>query len=758
MEKYKNPQLPPKERAEDLLRKMTVKEKAGQLNQNILGWCAVDKGEKGCTVSEAFKDEVAVGDGLGAVYGIFRADPWSGIDLSNAIALKDNPKVANMLQRYVMENTRLGIPILFSEECPHGHQAIDGTIFPVNLAVGCSFNPALYKEEYVWISEELRARGATMALISCLDIACDPRWGRTEECYGEDPYLAAKLAQAAVEGLQGANKNADRGIAAVVKHFCAQGAAVGGHNGKHTIIGERELREIHLPAMAGAIKGGALSCMAAYNDIDGVYCHANRHLLTDILRGEMGFDGVVMSDGCAIDMLQNITGDELHSAAMALHAGVDLNLWSKSYTRIAQAVESGIASEKDLDEAVLRVLTLKFKLGLFEHPYVAEDAVTAVSPHIEKDNTNLEIARQGAVLIKNNGLLPLQNKAKEIAVIGPNADNVYNQLGDYTPQQRRQQVITLKDGMKKVFSDCTVTYAEGCKVRGEDESGFAEAISAAQKADVVILALGSSSAREVDLAENKMGAANASHAQYMDCGEGVDKANLFLEDIQLRLFRKIAKLNKPLVTVMIEGRPNCLTEIEKQSDAILIGWYPGIKGGQALAEIIRGDINPSGKLSVSVPVSSAQLPVYYNYKSCIPYVDMEGTAAYPFGYGLSYTHFAYSEPTIDKMCVKAENIEKGQKVTVCVNVKNTGRMAGYETVQLYIHGLISSITRRNRELKGFNKVWLEVGEEKTVCFTLGKEELGVYAVSGGFKVEKGVTEIFVGKDSQTENKTEVTIE
>lgn len=753
--------LPAERRAQELLGKMTLKEKIGQLNQRMFGWNAYEKTEEGFELTDAFKEEVAQGDGVGALYGLFRADPWSRVNYANGITKEDRAKVANSLQKYVIENTRLGIPLLLSEECPHGHMALDGTMLPTNLAVGATFNPGLYEEAYTWVAKEIRTGGAHLGLVSALDVVRDPRWGRTEECYGEDPFLSSQMAAAVTRGLQGQNpsdlKSHSR-VVAVLKHFCAQGASFGGRNGKAAAIGDRELREIHLPPMEAAIKAGAMGCMAAYNEIDGVYCHSSRRLLTEILREEWGFEGLVMSDGCAVDNLISICGGEDKAVAAALNAGVDLNLWSRAYLYAGRAVEKGFLSEAVLDEAVKRILTVKFHLGLFDNPYTEE----AVSQEIYKEaqKAGEALAEEGVVLLKNSGgLLPLSGTLTKIAVIGPNGDNIYNQLGDYTPIQREHTGTTVVQGIKELASPQTqVLYAKGCGIRNPSREGFPEALAAAAASDVVVLALGGSSARSFDVTFDKNGAALLTDSAFeMDCGEGMDAADLELGGVQLELAKEIVKLGKPVIAVLIQGRPHAITWLSEKCDAILLGWYPGKEGGKALARILFGAVNPSGKLSVSIPRSSAQLPVYYNHKESSPYLDVSDTPLYPFGYGLSYTSFEYGPAVLDKTHIEAGLVEKGEVVSLSVTVTNTGSLRGKEAVQLYVTGKESGIGRRVKELKAFEKVELAPGESRRIAFRLGKAELGFWDEGMRFGVKPGKAILAIGPEDKKAVKCELTL-
>lgn len=459
-EKFRDSTLSPAERAADLLSRLTLREKVGQVNQRLYGFRSYVRTGDAVELAEDFKREVERWGGLGALYGLYRADPWADKDYATGLTGDTAVRAYNLAQRYVIEHSRFGIPMLLSTECPHGHQALDGYLLPVNLAMGAAWNPALVEEAFGVVSSQLKEMGVDFALVSMLDVLRDPRWGRSEECYSEDPYLCAKNAEAAVRGcLSG-------GVDAVAKHFCAQGETTGGVNASAARIGERELREIHMPPMAAAAKAGAKGVMAAYNEIDGVPCHASDWLLQDVLRGEMGFDGIVMADGVAIDRLSVLTGgDAAANGAYALSAGVDVSLWDEGFTHLEEAVARGLVSEDVLDRAVLRVLEMKFARGLFEHPYLEEKPLTQFTA--AQYPQSLELARQSAVLLKNDGILPLDAKAKRrVAVIGPNADAIYQQLGDYTPPLREGAGVTVLDGLKAALQNSEIRFAEGCTVCG----------------------------------------------------------------------------------------------------------------------------------------------------------------------------------------------------------------------------------------------------------------------------------------------------
>ncbi len=761
MEKKINRNNPIPDRINSLLNRMTLKEKVGQLNQKMYGWDAYKKTKNGYELTNAFKEQVARFDGMGALYGLFRADPWSNVNFSNGIHVEDSAVVTNMIQNYIKENTRLGIPVLFSEECPHGHQALDSTIFPTHIGSGASWNPELQQKVSNHVADELHARGGHLGLVSTLDIVRDPRWGRTEECFSEDPYLSSKMTEAVVRGMQG-DKDGNFKVLSVLKHFAAQGAGVGGHNSGPALIGERELREIFLPPMKAGVQSGALACMAAYNEIDGVPCHANHHLLTKILRQEWNYLGIVMADGTALDRLLMLTGDKEVAAAYGLKAGVDLSLWDHVYLAIESGVESGKIEEELVDQAVLRVLYVKYRLGLLDDPPTTKHTFSSVG-NSKAVETNLEMARQSLVLVENkNNRLPISKEIKKIAVIGPNADNIYNLLGDYTPPQRKENVVTILDGIKSIVGkSAEVMYAKGCGIRSTDQSEFERAKKMAREADIVVLALGGTSAREFGMEFANNGAVTESKETEMDCGENVDVASLELGGVQQELLKEISTTGTPIVSVLIQGRPYSIPLLKEYCDAILIGWYPGQQGGRAIAEVLFGDVNPNGKLPVSVPRSSMQLPVYYNYKDSSAkedYFDMSGRALYPFGFGLSYTSFTYRFLSEENESITIKDLQDSMSVHLSVEVTNTGHVNGYEVVQLYIKDVEATVTQRNKELKGFQKVWLNAKETKTVIFTLGFEELAIWDIDMNFAVEPGLVKLMVGGSSHTVIEKDLIIE
>ena len=693
---------------------MTLREKIGQLTQRLYGFGIYRREGDEILFDDEFRAEVERYGGLGTVYGLHRADPWSGKDFETGLTGALAVKARNRLQKYVIEHSRFGIPALLSSECPHGHQALDGYLLPVNLAVGCTFAPDLLEETSKISGQQLKAMGVDLALVSCLDILRDPRWGRSEECFGEDPFLASRMAKAVVRGIQ------SQGVDVTAKHLCAQGETTGGVNASAARIGPRELREIHLPPVKACVEAGVSSFMAAYNEIDGVYCHANRALLTDLLRGEYGFGGFVMSDGVAIDQLDAVTGDRVASGALALNSGVDMGLWDTAFSHLEEAVALGLVEEKRIDKACQRILEVKFRLGLFENPYVEETDHWTTYDH-ENFDAGRRFAEQTPVLLKNEQVLPLTRQQK-IALIGPNADAIYNQLGDYTPPIRPETGITLRRGLEELLQGTNVElkYHPGCPMFETDHEMLQSALEMAKDCDLIINVVGGSSSRFAVQGEfDSNGAMKKQSAITMDCGENVDNSSLELPGQQMMLMKAMKDLGKPIITVVIAGRPYESCFIDQYSDALVYSFYPGLTGGEALAKLLFGEVEPAGRLNASLPNQAHQLPCYYNHKdSYNPMRYYAGSAKpkYGFGCGLSYTQFGFSlvaAPTADS-----------RKVTF--RVTNTGERPGYAVPQLYIHRTQGAVTSRVRQLCGFTKLYLQPGESKTVTVAVPEESLIQY--------------------------------
>ena len=700
---YRNANLSPEKRAKDLVSRMSLEEKAGQL-LCPLGWPMYAKDGDNISVSDDFRDFIDNQHG-GALWATFRADPWTGKTLENGL----NPTLAartyNTLQKYAIEHSRWGIPVLFAEEAPHGHMAIGATVYPTSIGLASTWDPALVKEVGSAIGEELRAQGGNVGYGPVIDLAREPRWSRVEETYGEDVYLTSRIASGMVAGTG----------CSTLKHFIAYGIPEGGHNGNQSIVGERDLLENFLPSFKACIDSGAVSIMTSYNSIDGVPSTANGKLLTDLLRYKWGFDGFVVSDLVSIDGLwqtHHVAEGPEDAGAMALEAGVDMDLGANCFALLKEAVQKGLVSEKDVDRACIRVLEYKFRSGLFDHPYVSEEDAAS---HV-RTPAHVAVARKAAqesiVLLKNDGILPLR-EGTAVAVIGPNADNVYNQLGDYTAPQDEGNVITVLKGLEN----------RGCN------------IVPVQRAEVIVAVVGGSSNRYTGTQYSQTGAALVGGFE-TESGEGFDRASLTLWGSQQVLLDKAKATGKPLVMVYIEGRPLDKNWASENAAALLTAWYPGQEGGNAVADVLFGDYNPAGRLPISVPRSVGQIPVYYNKR--LPaghdYVEMPSAPLYSFGFGLSYTEFEYSNLKLDWPVVS-------------FTVTNTGGRDGEEVAQLYVSDLQASTVRPAKQLRAFRRFALKKGESTTVSFTLSDEDLSMYDKNMRKVVEPGEFLISVGGSS-----------
>ena len=761
MFRYKDASLPTAERVNDLLSHMTLREKVGQLNQRLYGFRAYERKGDEITLTKETIEEAKYFGGLGVVYGLYRADPWSAKTEENGLSKEYAVKGYNLLQCCCLEHSRLGIPLLLSSECPHGHQALDGYLLPVNLAAGATFDQKLYKEAVSVCAHQLKQMGVNLSLVSALDVARDPRWGRTEECFGEDPYLCSCFAKAAVEGTQ------SEGVAMVAKHFCAQGETTGGVNASAARIGERELREIHLPAAKACCEAGVKGVMAAYNEIDGVYCHMNHHLLTEILRDEFGFDGIVMADGVALDRLQEAVGDEPHAAALALFAGVDVSLWDNVFPYLEDAVKDGLLDESLLDEAVKRVLTLKFEQGLFEHPYLPEDSKEE-SYTMEKYPQSLQLARESVVLLKNQDVLPLKTSDQKILVLGPSADDIYRMLGDYTPPVSDENSFTLLKGLEYLAGERII---KTCSYTALTEEKKKEVQKLIDWADVVIMAIGGSSSRFGGALFDNNGAAVVQGTQKdskdsdlvrknkeawaMDCGEGMDSSTLSLPGDQLDWFLFVRESNKPLISIVVAGRPYAISEIASKTDALLYSFYPGPYGGLALAQLLYGQESPSGRLPISIPAHVGQLPVYYNPKrsyEAMKYWDEEDHALYEFGEGFGYGQLSYENMTLQK---ETDHDSFTYKVTF--SVSNKSDADDFAVPQLYVRDIAASTVRRVRELKGFTKTSLKAGQTKQISIVLDKAAFTIWNLNMKQVVEPGEFEILLMDQGKIWDRQTITL-
>ena len=711
---YKDANQPTDARVKDLLARMTPEEKIGQLICP-LGWPMYEKvSADSVEITPLYRNFVdSLGGGM--LWAAFRADPWTRKTLETGLNPALAAKTYNKLQKYSIEHSRLGIPIILAEEAPHGHMAIGTTVFPTSIGLASTWDPALMEEVGRVIASELRAQGGHISYGPVIDLAREPRWSRVEETYGEDVYLTSTMAAGMMHGTSPKSNGYDKGVISTLKHFIAYGIPEGGHNGNPSFVGKRDLYENFLPAFKAAIDAGALSVMTSYNAIDGEPTTGNRELLTDLLRGQWGFDGFVVSDLQSVDGLANdhrIAADLREAGEMALKAGVDVDLGANCFSQLKKSLDEGKISEKDLDIAAGRVLKIKFDLGLFDNPYIPEDGIAVRTPE------NIEVARKAALesvtLLENNGILPLRKNMK-VAVIGPNADNMYNQLGDYTAPQERSNVITMLDGIKTKIGESNVIYAKGCAVRDNAVTGIPAAVFAAMRADVTVVVVGGSSARDFKTKYIDTGAAvvDDKTVSDMEAGEGYDRASLDLMGQQNALLKALKATGKPLVVVHIEGRPLDKNWQKENADALLTLWYPGQEGGNALADVLFGDYNPAGRLPITVPRNVGQLPVYYNKKYPFghDYVEMSAKGLYEFGYGLSYTKFEYSDLEI----VKVGDAE----ATVSVTIGNTGDYDGEEVAQLYISDVRASTVRPRKQLRAFRRVAIPKGESRRITFALG---------------------------------------
>ncbi len=742
---YKNPGIDIEKRVADLLSRMTLEEKASQL-QCPMGWEMYVKDDKGnISVSELFRSQNSQGKPLGAYWATLRADPWTQKTLETGLNPAEGAEALNKLQKYVIENTRLGIPIMFHEELPHGLMSLDATVFPTGLGMASTWNPELIQKAGEAAGKEALARGVTIGYGPVLDVARDARWSRMEETMGEDPWLGAGIGVAYMNGMQSADIGNGRRIRSTLKHFAGYGVPERGLNGAEASVGMRKLEGELLLPFRKAVENGVGSVMTSYNIIDGVPATGHRYLLTDVLRGKWNFNGFVLSDLFSIDgMVTQTAENKTQAGSQALRAGVDMDLGAACYgQKLEDAVAAGLVTMEEVDTAVSRVLRMKFLTGLFDSPYVDPSKAKEVSHTAANRQIAADVARQGTVLLKNDGMLPLNKNIRKIAVIGPNADMPYNQLGDYTAPQDPNDIITVLKGVQAAVSPETeVVYVKGCAIRDTTTSNIDEAVKAAAESDAVVLVVGGSSARDFKTTYAATGAAttdNTSAVMDMDCGEGFDRLTLDLLGDQNKLMESIIATGKPVAVVYIQGRPLDMNLAADKASALLCAWYPGERGGEAIADIIFGNYNPSGRLPVSVPRNVGQLPVYYSQGRQRDYMDGTSAPLYPFGYGLSYTTFKYSDLSISPL---GDN-----KFEISCDVNNTGQRDGAEVVQLYVTDPAASVARPPLMLRGFERIELGKGETKKVIFKLGPEELSYLDLNMKEVLEPGRIEVKIGPSS-----------
>lgn len=754
---FRNASLPAEKRVSDLLSRMTLDEKAAQM---ICAWQTkantltdLDGKFDEPKAKAAFKS----GNGIGQV--------GRPSDAGKGLNARRMAELTNAIQKFFMDNSRLGIPVIFHEECLHGHAAVDGTSFPQPIALGATFNPELVQSLFEMTAEEARSRGTHQALTPVVDVARDPRWGRVEETYGEDPYLVSRLGIAAVNGFQGDRNFGDKKrVIATLKHFVAHGQPESGMNCAPANISTRVLRETFLFTFREAIKkSGAISVMASYNEVDGVPSHANKWLLRDVLRKEWGFKGFVVSDYYSIWELNDrpdthghfVAKDKKEACALAVNAGVNIELPDPDcYLHLVELVRKRVLKESQLDELVAPMLYWKFKLGLFDDPYADPDEAERIVGSHKNRELALQAAREAITLLKNeNGVVPLKlEQVHKIAVIGPNANR--SLLGGYSGIPKRE--VTVLDGIKaKVGAQAEVVYSEGCKITvggswkedevvasdpEEDRRQIAEAVQVARDADVIVLAIGG----------NEQTSREAWSLQHMG-----DRTSLDLVGRQEELVKAMLELGKPVIVFLFNGRPISINYVAQNVPAIFECWYLGQETGRAVAEVLFGDFNPGGKLPITIPRSAGHLPAYYNHKPSARrgYIFDDVSPLYPFGFGLSYTKF-----TLDDVRLKNKRIKRNGSTKVMVDVKNAGSVDGTEVVQMYIRDLVSSVTRPVKELKGFKKLFLKAGEKQTVELAITPESLVFYNVDMKYVVEPGDFEIMVGTSSRDADLQKVTLQ
>jgi beta-glucosidase len=731
---YLDSKQPIGNRVEDLLSRMTLEEKLGQLNAPCPGLMAKDLVEQidACKKFAEGKlvSNIGPAGGIWGPTGLFKEGP------------RPQAEFLNELQKIATEKTRLKIPLLFFEEGTHGLLTPGATVFPEGLCIGSTWNTDLVNRIYAAAGKEGRTRGVHFLGTLVVEPNRDPRLGRNEEGYSEDPYLCSQIVGSIVSGMQGDDLSSGDKAIALLCHFPGQSQPVSGLERGAMEISERTLREVFLPPwVAGIKKGGALGVMATYPSIDGMPAHGSEKLLTNILREELGFKGLVMCEGAGLGILEyeKIASSMKEAGELCLKAGVDVSIWfEEGYLNpMRENVQEGKVSMETVDRSVRRILRTKFLLGLFENPYVDIEKAAREGTTKESQQLALQTAREGIVLLKNEkNLLPLNKNIKSIAVIGPNADDKRNQLGDYTADVLTQEIVTVLKGIKsKVSPQTKVTYVKGCEIIGDKLNEISKAVAAAKNADLAIVVLGECSDRPgTD-------------------GEGYDVASLDLTGLQEDLLKAVYATGKPTVAVLINGRPLSIRWTAEKIPAIVEAWNCGEQGGNAVAEVLFGDYNPGGHLSITIPRHSGQLPVYYNYKPSKEYwikqgwghayADMPASPLWEFGFGLSYTSFEYSNLQI----TPKESGPAGD-VMVSVDVKNTGKKDGNEVVQLYINDEISSMSRPVKELKGFEKLSLVAGEKKTVSFKLTPEHLSFLDRNLEPVVEPGMFKVMVGSSSQ----------
>ncbi len=711
-------------KADSIIRLMTLDEKIGQMSL-----FTSDMSSTGPTIRDDYVDLIKEGK-VGAVFNAFTVD------------------FVKELQKIAVDETRLHIPLIFGFDVIHGHR----TIFPIPLAQAASWDTAAIEKVERIAAIEASAEGLNWTFAPMVDIARDPRWGRVMEGAGEDTWLGELIAAARVRGFQGTSLSDNNTILGCVKHFAAYGAPQGGRDYHVVDMSERSLYEWYLPVYKAAVDAGVASVMTSFNEIAGVPSTSNKWLLASLLRDDWKFDGFIVTDYSSINELipHGVAADLAEAAKLSANAGVDMDMQGSAFHLcLGDLVKSGKVSEKTIDEAVKRILVIKYKLGLFDDPYRYCDKTREKEDIMSKEHLAFarEMAAESCVLLKNeNDMLPIPETVKTIAVIGPLADSKYDMLGSWSGAGQGEKCVTLLEGIKeKTDGSVRILTIKGCNVNDSDISEIDQAVLIAKKADYVVLALG----------EDR----NMS-------GESASRTDISLPGVQMQLAEAVIKTGKPVAVVLFNGRPLAIPELDGIAPSILEVWFGGTEAGNGIADILFGDVNPSGKLTMTFPVNVGQVPLFYNSKNTgrpinpdnpyekyrSNYLDSPNSPLYPFGYGLSYTKFSYSDIALNK-----ESFRGNEEIIATVNVTNTGKRAGEEIVQLYVRDLVGDVTRPVKELKGFKKIMLKEGKTATVTFTLYPDDLSYYHQDMSFTFDPGDFELFIGQNSRDAEKIKFTL-
>ena len=708
-------------RVTSLLRRMTVAEKFGQLQQ--LTWNP-DTGP-GEGQNEVARKAAAAGR-LGSI-----------LNLAGA-------KESNAVQRLAVEESRLGIPLILGLDVIHGFL----TTFPIPLGQAASFDPAVVTADAEVSAREARSWGVHWTFAPMADVSREPRWGRVAEGSGEDPYLTARLAAAKVRGYQGKDLSAADRLAACGKHFLGYGFPEGGRDYNTVELSERRLRDVVLPPFRAMAEAGVATMMASFNTVNGVPAHANSHVLDRILHDELDFDGFVVADYNGVRELipHGVAADGADAARLALGAGVDMEMVSTTYAENGeQLLEDGEIDQERLDDAVARILRVKFRLGLFENPYADGDKQIGEPSDRARKRARTAAARSTVLLKNDDGTLPLSRRAGSIAVVGPLGDDTKELHGTWAgPGAEKFPATSVLDGVREAAPDADVSFTRGCDVTGDDTDGIAKAVRAVRAADAAVVVVGE----------------KAAHS-----GEAAARSDITLPGVQERLIREVAATDTPCAVVVLAGRPLVLSGVVEHAPAIVNAWHPGVEGGNAVADVLFGDVNPGGKLPATFPRAVGQLPVYYAHENTgrpydpdddytSKYLDLAHGPLFPFGHGLSYTSFKISGLKLSEESVDASEVREGKKVKATVEVENTGRRAGDEVVQLYVRDRVASIAQPVRRLRGFERVTLEPGQRRTLSFELGADDLGFHTndPKGELLVEAGSFDIYAGNSAEAKLK------